>query len=939
MSRELNMDWNDYIQTARDVVAQGCVLLENRENVLPLQKGAKVSVFGRIQTHYYKSGTGSGGMVNVSKVTGIVDALKESGQVEINEDLLKIYMEWEECNPFDEGEGWGNEPWCQEEMRLSEKIVKDASAQSDVAIVIIGRTAGEDQDASDNEGSYRLTRTEYDMLQKVRDHFEKMIVLLNVGGLIDMGFVDVYQPEAVMYVWQGGMIGGYGVSDVLLGNVSPSGHLTDTIPYHIEDVPSHKNFGHMDRNFYEEDIYVGYRYFETFAKEKVRYPFGYGLSYTEFEMGGANVFFDEDMVAVGNWPRMNTISLSVSMKNVGMVPGKGVAQVYVEAPQGLLGKAERVLADFWKSDTLAPGEAVEVTRTIPVMNIASYDDSGITGHKSAFVLEPGSYKVYVGEDVRRASYVGEFVLDELIVVEQLSEALAPVEHFSRMKPEVWGNNLTAVNKYRCAMEEVPLATIDMDMVRKDNIPAEFDGLSDGQVHPLSDVLNGIITMEQFVAQMTEDELTCIIRGEGMGSSRVTPGTAAAFAGVSDSLVERLGIPSLCCSDGPSGMRIDCGVKAFSLPNGTLIGCTFNPAIVEELYSFTGMEMVNNKIDCLLGPGMNIHRHPLNGRNFEYFSEDPYVTGIMGNAMIKGLRRHGATGTMKHFCANNQEYMRHFVDSVVSERALREIYLKGYEMVVRSGVANSIMTTYGPVNGVWTAGNYDLNTTILRNQWGFDGIVMTDWWTTINERGKAADKVNFAAMVRSQNDLYMVCPDGSTNASGDNLMEALHDGRLAKSELQRSAATICEFAMHTPAMQRLIGEEITVNIMNRPEEDEDMTTAEMDFIELNGNLTIPLDTKPSKSGTNYSIPLDVKTQGEYEITLVGSSTLGELAQMPCTLFYTSIPVMTFTFHGTGGKDDEITRVFEFRHRFSVMRLYVAKNGLDLKEIRFRLVRER
>lgn len=940
MSKELILDWNEYIETAKNVVAEGCVLLENRDQVLPLKKGTKVSVFGRIQTHYYKSGTGSGGMVNVSKVIGIVDALKESGQVEVNEDLLNTYLEWEESNPFDEGEGWGCEPWCQEEMHLSEQIVTEAAQKSDIAIVIIGRTAGEDQDASDTAGSYRLTKTEFDMLQKVRDHFEKMIVLLNVGGLIDMQFVDVYQPEAVMYVWQGGMIGGLGVADVLLGNVSPSGHLTDTIAYHVEDYPSHKNFGDANRNYYEEDIYVGYRYFETFAPDKVRYPFGYGMSYTTFDMEVSELTLIDGKETVGCFPKTKDVIGKLSVTNTGSVPGKAVTQVYVEAPQGRLGKPARVLADFYKSQVLQPGETEESSIVFSLDTIASYDDSGITGHKSAFVLEEGIYNVYVGEDVRRAKPVGSFELNDLLVVEEVGEALAPVEAFSRMKPRLSDENLTADKiVYAIEMEPVPLSTIDMDEIRKQNVPAEIVcDLPEDKVYRLEDVEKGIITLEQFVSQLTDEELTCIVRGEGMGSPRVTAGTAAAFGGVSDALVNRLGIPSLCCSDGPSGMRIDCGVKAFSLPNGTLIGSTFNPDLIEDLYTFTGMEMVKNRIDCLLGPGMNIHRHPLNGRNFEYFSEDPLLTGLMGNAMVKGLQRYHATGTLKHFCANNQEHRRHFADSVVSERALREIYLKGFEMVVRGGVANSVMTTYGPVNGLWTAGSYDLNTTILRNQWGFEGIVMTDWWAAINERGKEPDKVNFAAMVRSQNDIYMVCPDGSTNASGDNLMEALKDGRLTRAELQRSAMSICEFALDTPAMERLMGEVINVTVKNRPLEDEDMDVSDVNFLELNGDLVVPLDTKPSTAGTNFTIALDVKTQGRYEITLVGSSKLGELAQMPCTLFFTSIPIMTFTFHGTGGKEDCIVRSHDFVNRFAVMRLYVARNGLDLKEIRFHRVKE-
>lgn len=934
--KEFTLDWNEYVGTARHVVAEGCVLLENRDEVLPLKKGERVAVFGRIQTHYYKSGTGSGGMVNVSKVIGIVDALQESGEVVVNERLLQLYHDWEETHPFDEGEGWGCEPWCQEEMELDLSEVAEASKESDTAIVIIGRTAGEDQDASDTMGSYRLTKKEHDLLQKVRGYFEKMVVLLNVGGLIDMSFVDIYQPEAVMYVWQGGMVGGLGIADVLLGKKAPSGHLTDTIAYHIEDYPSDKNFGGEDRNFYQEDIYVGYRYFETFGKEKVRYPFGYGLSYTDFTYGATDITLLQDKVIEGNWPGIQKVSLTLSVTNTGEVAGKGVSQIYVEAPQGKLRKPVKVLAGFWKTKVLQPGESQENTMEISLREFASYDDSGVTGHKASFVLEEGTYQIYVGGDVRSASPAGQFTLDELLVIEELEEALAPVKAFTRMRPEL---DADKPGEYHVVMEEVPLATKDMERRRNESIPEELPkDLALAERYKLSDVVRGTISLSQFVAQLTDEELACIVRGEGMGSSLVTPGTAAAFGGVSKALIEELGIPSLCCSDGPSGMRLDCGMKAFSLPNGTLIGCTFNPELVETLYSYTGMEMINNRVDCLLGPGMNIHRHPLNGRNFEYFSEDPYVTGCMANAMTKGLRRYGATGTLKHFCGNNQEHRRHFCDSIISERALREIYLKGFEMVVRSGVANSIMTTYGPVNGIWTAGNYDLNTTILREQWGYKGIVMTDWWASVNERGKKADKTNFAAMVRAQNDIYMVCPDGSTNASGDNTLEALRDGRLTRAELQRSAMTICEFAMHTPAMERCVGDEIKINILHRPTEDMDVDMSNVDFVELNGDMVMPLNTKPSKSGTNYVIPLDVKTQGCYEISLVGSSDLGELAQMPCTLFCSSIPMLTFTFHGTGGEDAVITRQFQFHHRFAVMRLYVARNGLNLKEIRFRFLQE-
>lgn len=921
MKNQVVLDWDQYVALARQTVAEGCVLLENKDQALPLVKDEKVAVFGRIQNHYYKSGTGSGGMVNVSKVYGIVDGLRESGQVILDEELIRIYQEWEETHPFNEGEGWGNEPWCQEEMELTDEIVEAAGKRSETAIVIIGRTAGEDKDASDTKGSYQLTDAEEDLLTKVRKNFDKMIVLLNVGGLLDMSFTDRYQPEAVMYVWQGGMVGGLGTADVLTGAVSPSGHLTDTIAYKVADYPSTPYFGDPDKNYYSEDIYVGYRYFETFAKDSVRYPFGYGLSYTTFE---------KSVVVFANEPEKQQFTLHVTVSNVGLKKGKDVVQVYVEAPQGKLGKADKVLVGFAKTKELAPGESEELDITVPYSRFASYDDSGITGHAYAFVLEAGTYHVFAGENVRSAECAGAFELADDLVIEQLCSALAPVEAFDRMKAA------EAENGYQVMMEAAPQHASNEKQRRQDHLPQEIRQTMG--THTLSDVADGSIGMDKFISELTDDDLTCIIRGEGMGSSLVTPGTAAAFGGVSKSLINRHGIPSVCCSDGPSGMRLDCGVKAFSLPNGTIIGCTFNTELVKELYTCTGYEMISQRVDCLLGPGMNIHRHPLNGRNFEYFSEDPYVTGCFAGAVLEGLHAAGVTGAAKHFCANNQEMRRHFADPVVSERALREIYLKGFEMIVKSGVCDAIMTTYGPVNGVWTAGNYDLCTTILREEWGFKGIVMTDWWASINERGQEPDKINFAAMARAQNDIYMVCPDGSTNASGDNTVAALVDGRLKRAELQRNAANICGFVLDTEAMRRAMGCPTEVSIINRPAEPDDVDLSEVEFVRLDGDYELRLDTKESKAGVNYVLPFDVQKKGIYEIELIGSSDLSELAQMPCTLYYTNIPSLSFTFHGTNGEDMVIKKEFDLHTRFSVMRLNVGKNGLHLKQIRFRYLRE-
>ena len=916
------LDWKEYQDTAIQAIAEGCVLLKNDKKALPLRKGETVSVFGRIQDTYYKSGTGSGGMVNVSKVYGIVDGLKESGYVEINEELHKIYTDWEKEHPYDEGLGWGKERWSQDEMPLTDKIVSDAAAGSQVAIAIIGRTAGEDRDAGDTPGSYRLTPEEEDMLAKVRKGFERMVVLLNVGSIMDMSFVERYNPDAVMYVWQGGMLGGLGTAKVLCGEVSPCGKLTDTIAYKIEDYPSNANFGNEEKDIYAEDIFVGYRYFETFAKDKVQYPFGYGLSYTSFRIAA------EDLE---NNIEEKEFSIEVTITNTGEVAGKEAALVFVEAPNGKLGKAARVLGGFDKTEVIEPGEAESFFVHVPYDAFASYDDSGVTGHKSAFVLEAGEYKVYVGRDVRSAEFAGSFTLEELLVLRQCEEALTPVEAFDRMH---------AGEKGELTYEAVPTRTYVMGERQNSRIPTELAKTNEGI--QLVDVYRGNATLEELVGSMTDEDLASIVRGEGMGSSLVTPGTASAFGGVSKRLRETFGIPAVCCDDGPSGMRLDCGIKAFSLPNGIMLACSFNRDLVRKLYSFTGLEMVNNHVENLLGPGMNIHRHPLNGRNFEYFSEDPFVTGVSAIAMLEGLHTAGVTGTVKHFCANNQEYKRHFIDSVVSERALREIYLKGYEMATRAGAADSVMTTYGSVNGLYTAGNYDLNTTILRMDWGFEGIVMTDWWAMISEmdedRVATRNKTNHAAMVRAQNDLYMVCSSGEENADGDNTLEALQDGRLHRSELQKCAMNICKHVMKTQAFKRFIGEPLEVEVVGRPEEDCDMDLSNVETVLLDGDKVIDLTYQECKANTNYILAFDVQKTGRYKITLVASSPLDSLAQLPVTMFYIGAPFLSYTFHGTNGGTDEISREFTFNHRFSVTRFFVGCNGLELKEARFEYLGE-
>lgn len=911
---EKTLDWEQYLKTAAQVVSEGIVMLKNDNDALPLKPDEEIALFGRIQLHYYKSGTGSGGMVNVSKITGILDGLQESG-VSVNEELLEVYRKWDSENPFDLGDGWGKEPWSQTEMPLDEALVAHVSENSHTAIVVIGRTAGEEQDNSLHEGSYLLTAAEKDMLAKVRRHFPKMVILLNVGNIIDMNELLSFDPDSVLYVWQGGMTGGTGTADVLTGKISPCGKLTDTIAANVSDYPSAPYFGDPYRNFYSEDIYVGYRYFETFARDKVLYPFGFGLSYTTFDIAiaGAKQLSDK-------W------DFTVKVTNTGNYSGKEVVQIYCKAPQGRLGKPSRVLCGYEKTDTLAPGKSQTMTISVSAAQIASYDDSGVTGHAHCFVLEEGTYRFYAGSDVRSAKEFYHCPQNSTEVISRHEQALAPVEAFDRIHPEISGG------RYVIRMENVPLSQVDEAKRRQDNLPKEIPFTGDKGIR-LADVKNGTHTMDEFIAQLTDYDLSCMIRGEGMNSPKVTAGTAAAFGGVSDELTA-LGIPCGCCDDGPSGMRLDCGTKAFSLPNGTMIACTFNRTLIQELFSLTGLEMIANKVDCLLGPGMNIHRHPLNGRNFEYFSEDPFLTGTIASAQLKGLHSAGVTGTIKHFCGNNQETDRHDTNAVISERALREIYLKGFEIAVKEGKADSIMTTYGPVNGVWTAANYDLTTQILRNDWGFTGFAMTDWWANINRRGQAVDKSDLAAMAMAQNDVYMVCSCGAQN--DDNILGSLKDGSLQRSELQRCAANICRFLMNTHAMDRLLGTECKINIINRPADESDVDESTVEFYELDGDLTIDLSDICTDKGTNYSFGLDILTAGTYEMTLTASSTQSEVAQIPVTLFSLGTAYGTFTWNGTNGLPVSHRIDIPLFSRYTNLRLFFAQGGLDMHSIRFRLV---
>lgn len=957
------LDWDKYFETAVELIAEGNVLLKNDNEALPLKKGEEVSVFGRIQRHYYKSGTGSGGMVNVPWIIDIAEGLEKEG-IKLNARLEEVYREWEKENPYDLGEGWGGTPWSQKEMIPEESLVKELAEKNERAIVIIGRTAGEEQDNRKEAGSYYLTDEEKEELAVVRKYFKKVIVVLNVGNIIDMNYFLEVKADAILYAWQGGMLGGSGTARVLTGTVNPSGKLPDTIAKSIEDYPSSPNFGrNNDADFYAEDIYVGYRYFETFARDKVLYPFGFGLSYSKFEItdvktagydiSGAEAVSknadDQNKKNINSCTGNNcgtdrqresditvteksadtllsNFTFTVTVKNTGNVAGKEVVQLYVKAPDGKLGKAERVLAAYAKTGVINPGETDSVTLFVEPYLFSSYDETGITGFRSSYVLEEGVYEFYFGSDVRSAKLYYSFTQDKTVLVEKLRQTMAPVKPFERMK------KVPALGVNTIVMENVPLEEYDEAERIASELPATLEITGDRGIK-LKDVYDGKNTMDEFVAQLSVDELCCIVRGEGMGSPRVTAGTASAFGGVTDELAA-YGIPAACCDDGPSGMRLDCGTNAFSLPNGTMIAAAFNRPLTERLFGFTGLEMTANKVECLLGPGMNIHRNPLNGRNFEYFSEDPFLSGSTAAAEINGLHSVGVTGTIKHFCGNNRETNRHFMDSCVSERALREIYLKGFEIAVKKGNADSVMTTYGKVNGLWTAGNHGLVTEILRGEWGFRGHVMTDWWANINDREKPEpDKTNFAAMVRAQNDLYMVC--ASSREHDDNSLKAVEEGKLTIGELQRAAKNICGFLLHSNCFRRLIGEDTEIESVNSPM-NEEIANMEVSFYDVEENISIDFSGIDTKRGAVHSFALNLSQNGLYRMIITGSSNGSELAQIPLTVFSMGSPFGTYSWNGSNGKPVSYETKVPMFSKYTTFRLFFAESGLTLHSIRFELL---
>lgn len=743
----------EHIALSRRAAGEGMVLLKNHNAVLPFTKGSKIALFGHGSVNYVKGGLGSGD-VYCAYTRNICDGLRDKAQLfDPLEQFYKTYVEtqkkelktiWDTEFPKvvaikdgieQETEiGKFHREHVVKEIPVPDELMEQAAAFTDTAVVVITRHSGEGWERIPEKGDYYLSDEEMDLVQTVKTRFAKCVIVLNVGGMMDTGwFANDPDIQGVLMGWQAGMEGGNAVGDILMGDVNPSGKLTDTFTDSFDAYPSSAGFNQSNEFVnYEEDIFVGYRYFDTIPgqKDHVIYPFGYGLSYTSFLLSEPSAREEED-----------TVTVQVSVTNTGKVAGKEVVQVYASAPQGLLGKPAKVLCGFAKTQLLQPGEAQKVTVTFPLSLMASFDDMGAI-QKSAYVLEQGVYRLHIGTSSANTTTMDwAHTEDTNRVVEQLTQRCVPVALPRR---------LLADGSYQALPQGEAHHHFEPNVLPHALPPETVTGLTQ---------VGETITMDEFIAQFTDEEL-CAFMG---GSDCTGVCNTACFAGL-----KRLEIPGVPTADGPAGLRLndECGIPTTAWPCATLLACTWNTSLVEEVGIAGGKEVKENNLAIWLTPALNIHRNPLCGRNFEYYSEDPVVSGKMAAAMVRGMQSQNIGCSVKHFACNNKEFRRTHSDSRVSERALREIYLKGFEICVKESDPWSVMTSYNLLNGIHTSESYDLITGILRGEWGFQGMVTTDW----------GHKCNPVYEVKAGNDMKM--PIGYP----EDLMAAMKTGELTRADL-------------------------------------------------------------------------------------------------------------------------------------------------------------
>lgn len=768
-------------ERSRRIAADGMVLLENN-GVLPLKAcGRALAVFGSGVRRMVKGGTGSGD-VNSRTVVNVEQGLEEAGftigtkpwldrldaacQTKMTEYMTQFQAVLKE-------KGWAGVQFALEnpyrDPDVPEITDEDiAGTGRHCAVYVIARTSGEGSDRKLAAGDYMLSEREIENLKTLTAAYEHTVVVLNVGGVIDTKFLRTQKGiDAILLMSQPGCAGGAALADVLTGKVPPSGHLAATWAENYADYPCAGTFsyqnGDLDDEYYREGIYVGYRYFDSFGVAPA-YPFGFGRSYTDFSIAAKKVEL-----------RGGCVKVTAAVKNTGTAyAGRETVQVYVSQPQGKLEKPYQILAGYAKTGTLAPGAEETVTVTFPLASLASYD-----GEQAAYILEQGTYYVRVGSHSRDTHIAAALRLDETAVTQQLRNRVAPdcaLELLHTSPDTFYSYPGEAAEKAAAPCLEIIAAAVPTETA----VYAQHaQPLTAGRPAPvtLGDVLAGAASLDDLTAQLTVSELAELCVGTargGFGSVSVIGAASTACPGAAGDttsiLVENRGVPNLVLADGPAGLRLSRTFVADSsdtvipglgessmgnlpellgmapperpadavdyyqyctaIPIATMLAQTWDPAAIEAAGDIVGGEMEEFGVTLWLAPGMNIQRNPLCGRNFEYYSEDPLVSGICAAADTRGVQKHPGCGTtIKHFALNNQEDNRAHCNSHCTERALREIYLKGFEIAVKTAKPLSLMTSYNLVNGLHAANHKELLTDVLRCEWGFDGVVMTDWGTT------------------------------------------------------------------------------------------------------------------------------------------------------------------------------------------------------------------
>ena len=800
----------EHRKVARRAAAEGIVLLKNEDNLLPLKAGSNVALYGAGAGRTIKGGTGSGD-VNERENVSVFQGIKNAGFQVTTEDWIasydKIYenarQEWKRSILSKTGEGadtmdffsvYSTTPF---KMPAGDQVQKPAE-DADTAIYVLSRIAGEGSDRTADKGDYYLSDDEYQILADICAYYKNVIVLINAGAQVDLSFMDEFENiKALLVIVQPGMEGGNAVADILSGKVNPSGKLADTWAYEYEDYPNSEKFSHNNGNvqteLYEEGIYVGYRYFDTF-EVPVRYGFGYGISYTDFEISNYR------LVKIS----AEKISISASVKNTGKVSGKEVVQVYASLPGGTLEKEAHRLAAYAKTAELKPGETEEVTMEVTVDALTSYDEES-----AAWILEKGFYGIWIGNSLASAKLCGGMKLDATVTKRQVKNLFPLKQDLEEIVQEPSRTAKRAEAAEKLAGEQA-MTVLELHAADITTETVEYKKNADLYEREAMD----------FVNTLTEEELIDLAAGDpgkaqggNLGAAGISvPGSA----GETHRCAVDKGLASIVLADGPAGLRL---MKYYhvnegsivsmpfefslegglfyddsrelpgeryyqyctAIPVGTLLAQTWNQELIREVGAMIGTEMEHFGVTLWLAPGMNIHRNPLCGRNFEYYSEDPYVSGTIAAAMTEGVQsNYGCGTTIKHFACNNQEDNRMGSDSVVSERALREVYLKGFEIAIRQAQPMSIMTSYNLINGVHAANNYDLCTESARNEWGFKGAIMTDWTTT--EQG---DNCTASGCMRAGNDLVMPGCFGDH----DNMHKELSEGTLKIEDLKACIARL------------------------------------------------------------------------------------------------------------------------------------------------------